>query len=212
MSSLWQRVMAIFDSSRSTESDGSRNGRFMVVGLGNPGREHSANRHNIGFMTVDRFAEKQGIDLSRVQQRAITGSGRIGEQAVIFAKPQTYMNRSGEAVGGLARFYKLEPQQILVVYDELDLPFGSLRLRKQGGSGGHNGMKSVIQHIGNDFPRLRLGIGRPPGRMEPADYVLQDFKKPELPILAMLLDDACAAIESFISDGVELAMTWHNKS
>lgn len=185
--------------------------RLLIVGLGNPGRKHAANRHNIGFMALNHFAEKHGVSMGRVQQRSLLGNGRLAGHPIILAKPQTYMNRSGETVGGLGRFYKIEPVDILVVYDELDLPFGSLRLRQKGGAGGHNGMRSVIQHIGNDFPRLRLGIGRPPGQMDPAAYVLQDFRSQELPLLDEVLDQAVAAIESFVQDGVDLAMTWHNK-
>lgn len=204
--------MNLFQSDEPGETRSGPTGKILIAGLGNPGREYADNRHNIGFMAVNRLAEAYHIALSRVQQRAITGSGRIGEQAVVLCKPQTYMNRSGEAIGGLARFYKIDPPQILVVYDELDLPFGSVRMRKMGGSGGHNGMKSVIQHIGRDFPRLRLGVGRPPGRMDPSAYLLQDFKKDDLLNLNELLDDAVSAIISFISEGAEIAMTRHNKS
>lgn len=184
--------------------------RFLIVGLGNPGREHRANRHNIGFMAVDRLAERYGISMGKVQNKAITGNGRIGAQSVILVKPQTYMNRSGDAVGPLARFYKVPPANVLVVYDELDLPFGSVRLREKGGSGGHNGMKSLINHLGSDFPRLRLGIGRPPGRMPPSAWVLQDFGKDESETANAMLDTAVAAVETFLSDGINLAMTRHN--
>lgn len=184
--------------------------RFLIVGLGNPGREHRDNRHNIGFMAVDRLAERYGISMGKVQNKAITGNGRIGAQSVILVKPQTYMNRSGDAVGPLARFYKVPPANVLVVYDELDLPFGSVRLREKGGSGGHNGMKSLINHLGSDFPRLRLGIGRPPGRMPPSAWVLQDFGKDESETANAMLDTAVAAVETFLSDGINLAMTRHN--
>lgn len=184
--------------------------KYLLVGLGNPGREHRANRHNIGFMALDRLAEAHGISLSRVQNRAIVGSGRIADRSVILAKPQTYMNASGEAVSALAKFYKIPPANVLVMYDELDIPFGTLRLREKGGAGGHNGMKSIIQHLGPEFPRLRLGIGRPPGRMPPAAYVLQDFGKADLPIVAEMLDEALRAVETYLRDGIALAMTRHN--
>jgi PTH1 family peptidyl-tRNA hydrolase len=186
--------------------------RVLIVGLGNPGREHRQHRHNIGFMVVDYLAEQHHIALSRVQMKAIMGSGTIAGRPVILAKPQTYMNRSGEVVGGLARFYQIDPPQLLVIYDELDLPFGTLRLRKQGGAGGHNGMRSVIQNVGQGFPRLRLGIGRPPGRMPPAAYVLQRFNVEELPVVEELLDEALRTIDSFLTVGVDLAMTRHNGS
>lgn len=192
---------------RSSQPETSR---IFIVGLGNPGREHRDDRHNIGFMAVDRLAERHHISLGRVQMKAIVGSGTIAGRPVILAKPQTFMNRSGDAVGPLARYYKIEPPHLLVVYDELDLPFGTLRLRKQGGAGGHNGMRSVIQHMGSEFPRLRLGIGRPPGRLPPAAHVLQRFGQDELPTVEALLDEAVRAMETFLSAGVDLAMTRHN--
>jgi PTH1 family peptidyl-tRNA hydrolase len=161
-------------------------------------------------MVVDRLAEKYGIRLGRVQQKAITGEGRIKDQTVILVKPQTYMNLSGDSVGPLAKYFKVAVENVLAIYDEIDLPFGTLRLRSQGGSGGHNGMKSLIQHLGNDFPRLRLGIGRPSGRMPPSAYVLQDFDKDEQPILSELIDSAIETVETILTEGVDLAMTRHN--
>jgi PTH1 family peptidyl-tRNA hydrolase len=188
----------------------STNQKYLIAGLGNPGREFKGNRHNIGFMVVDRLAEKYGIRLGRVQQKAITGEGRIKERPVILVKPQTFMNRSGDSVGPLANYYKVALEHVLVVYDEIDLPFGTLRLRSKGGSGGHNGMKSIIQHLGQDFPRMRLGVGRPSGRMPPAAHVLRDFDKDEQPILIELLDLVVEAVETFLIEGVDLAMTRHN--
>ena len=187
-----------------------RGERFLIVGLGNPGRNHAFNRHNVGFMAVDKLALDQGIDLRRVQSKAIVGNGRLAERAIILAKPQTFMNLSGEAVGALASFYRIPPRAVLVVYDELDIPFGVIRLREKGGAGGHNGMRSVIQHLGNDFPRLRLGIGRPPGRMDPAAYVLQDFSRDELPLVSEMLATAGQAIASFVRDGIDLTMSRFN--
>lgn len=187
-----------------------RDERFLIVGLGNPGRNHAFNRHNVGFMAVDKLALAQGIDLRRVQSKAIVGNGRLAERAVILAKPQTFMNLSGEAVGALASFYRIPPRAVLVVYDELDIPFGVIRLREKGGAGGHNGMRSIIQHLGNDFPRLRLGIGRPPGRMDPAAYVLQDFGRDELPLVSEMLATAGQAIASFVRDGIDLTMSRFN--
>jgi len=187
-----------------------RGKRFLIVGLGNPGRNHAFNRHNVGFMAIDRPALAQGIDMRRVQSKAIVGSGRLAEGAVVLAKPQTFMNLSGEAVGALASFYRIPPSAVLVVYDELDIPFGVIRLREKGGAGGHNGMRSIIQHLGNDFPRLRLGIGRPPGRMDPAAYVLQDFGRDELPLVSEMLATAGQAITSFVRDGIDLTMSRFN--
>lgn len=186
--------------------------KYLIVGLGNMGRKYQRNRHNVGFMVVDRLAELHGIAVSRVQYKALLGNGRIANQSVILAKPQTMMNLSGDAVGPIANYYNIPPANILVIYDELDLPFGSTRLREKGGAGGHNGMKSIINHLGNDFPRLRLGIGRPPGRMPPAAYVLQDFGKEDEPIVTELIDTAVKAVETFLTDGINLAMSKHNKT
>ena len=191
------------DSTRGEE-------RTLIVGLGNPGRAHAFNRHNVGFMAVDKLALRAGIELRRVQSKAIVGSGRLADRPVILAKPQTFMNLSGEAVGALAGYYRIPPAAILVVYDELDIPFGVIRLRGKGGAGGHNGMRSLIRHLGHDFPRLRLGIGRPPGRMDPAAYVLQDFGRDELPLVSEMLTTAGEAIESFVRYGINLTMTRYN--
>lgn len=197
--------MPVIDEDGMAETD-----KFLVVGLGNPGRKYRGNRHNIGFMAADRLAAQYGIVLSTVQMKAIVGNGRIHNRAVVIAKPQTFMNSSGDAVGPLAKYYKIPPEQVMVVYDELDLPFGTLRLREQGGAGGHNGMKSIINHLGQGFPRLRLGIGRPPGQMPPAAYVLRDFDKAQLPLVDELLDTAVTAIETWLQDGIQLAMSRHN--
>lgn len=186
--------------------------RFLLVGLGNPGRKYEKNRHNVGFMAVDKLAELHGITLGKVQNKALTGNGRIANRPVILAKPQTYMNDSGSAVGPLAGYYKVPPANVLVIYDELDLPLGTLRLREKGGAGGHNGMKSIINHLGQDFPRLRLGIGRPPGQMPPAAYVLQDFGQSDWPLVAEILDGAAKAAYTFVSEGIQLAMSRHNGS
>ncbi|HZD09857.1 MAG TPA: aminoacyl-tRNA hydrolase [Candidatus Binatia bacterium] len=194
------------DDSHMNDSEG----RILLVGLGNPGREHRGNRHNVGFMLIDRFASRYGIALGRVQNKAIIGDGRVGERPVILAKPQTYMNHSGDAVGPLARYYRIPAQSVLVAYDDIDLAPGMIRLRQKGGSGGHNGMKSIIQHLGEDFPRLRLGIGRPSGKMPPAAYVLQDFGNDEEPLLDAMLDEALDAVETYLRDGIDLAMSRHN--
>jgi PTH1 family peptidyl-tRNA hydrolase len=186
--------------------------RFLIVGLGNPGRKYRGNRHNIGFMVVDRLAEANGIQSSKVQNKAIVGDGRVAQQRVVLAKPQTYMNDSGSAVGPLTNFYKIPPENIFVVYDEMDIPFGTIRLREKGGSGGHNGMKSILQHIGQDFPRMRLGVGRPPGRMDPPAYLLQDFSDDQLPVVQEMIDTAVRAIETYLQEGIQTAMNRYNGS
>ena len=186
------------------------NQRYLIVGLGNPGRKYRGNRHNIGFMAVDRLAQAHGIQGGKVQNKAIVADGRIVQKPVILAKPQTWMNASGDAVGPLANYYQIPNENILVIYDELDLPLGAIRLREKGGAGGHNGMKSIINHLGQDFPRMRLGIGRPPGQMPPHAYVLQDFRPEERPLLDNVLTEAVRAVETWLTDGIQLAMSRHN--
>lgn len=184
---------------------------FLITGLGNPGREYRSNRHNVGFMVVDRLAARLEIAFTRVESRALVTKGTYQECRLILAKPQTYMNVSGVAVGALARFYKVEPSHILVVYDDVDLPFGVLRLRPGGGSAGQKGMASIIERLGGDqFPRLRVGIGRPPGRMEAAAYVLQDFARDESAELPAILERAVDAILAYTSQGLNQAMNQYN--
>jgi len=188
-------------------------GKALIVGLGNPGRRYAGNRHNVGFQVLDRLAGARGLAFTRRQSNALVATGEIAGRAVVLAKPQTYMNDSGRAVAPLVRFYQVEPGDLLVVYDDLDLPFGTLRLRPEGGAGGHHGMESIIAALSRqDFPRLRIGIGRPPGRMDPIAYVLQDFDRQEQEFLPELYDRAVAAIESFLREGVALTMSRHNLS
>ncbi len=184
---------------------------YLIVGLGNPGREHRENRHNIGFMVVDAVSRDLGISINRVQAHALVGAGQALGNRVILAKPQTYMNLSGQAIGSLVRFYKLPMVQILVIHDDLDLPYGSMRLRGKGSSGGQKGIGSAIDHLGSqDFPRLRLGIGRPPGRMDPSAYVLEDFSAGDKKMLQMVLEKTILAVRMFIEKGLDQAMTAYN--
>jgi PTH1 family peptidyl-tRNA hydrolase len=187
----------------------------MIVGLGNPGAKYALNRHNIGFQTIDRFARRHHIEGGRVQNRAMVVDTWLTRGAarckVIMVKPMTYMNASGESVGALARFYHVEPEEIIVIHDDLDLEMGKLRLRRNGSSGGQNGIKSIAQHLGTlDFHRAKIGIGRPPGRMDPAAYVLQDFSTQEEEIFVPLREKACDALESWLFEGIEAAMNRYN--
>lgn len=184
---------------------------FLIVGLGNPGREYRENRHNIGFMLVDRLTEQIGISLNRVQFKALVGTGLHHGVKLILAKPQTFMNLSGQAVSALVRFYKLPLTNLLVAHDDLDLPFGTIRLRPGGGSAGQKGISSIIEKLGRqDFSRLRLGIDHPPDRMDPADYVLQNFKQAELIVLSEFLDRAAEAALVFVNEGLDAAMNKYN--
>ena len=183
----------------------------MIVGLGNPGPRYARNRHNVGFQCLDRLAEKHGLAFDERRANAVLARGRIDAARVVLVKPMTFMNLVGPAVAAVARFYKIAPQDLLVVYDDLDLPQGRIRLRPEGGSGGHNGMKSIIQHLGTQaFPRLRVGIGRPPGRMDPADYVLQDFSPEEEAVMSQVRERAVAAIECWLREGIVEAMNTFN--
>ena len=184
---------------------------YLIVGLGNPGREYKENRHNIGFMLIDRLALRLDARMTRLQSKALVGATRYNDAKVILAKTQTFMNLSGQAVQGLARFYKVSLENLIVAHDDLDLPFETIRLRPGGGAGGQKGVKSTIQHLGtNDFPRLRLGIGRPPGRMDPAAYVLQDFARGDEQFLSETLDRASDAVFAFIDEGLDIAMNKFN--
>jgi len=189
------------------------NSPFLIVGLGNPGREYRDNRHNIGFMLADRLAVRLNLRLNRMQSKALVGSLVYDSRKLLLAKPQTFMNLSGQAVQGLVRFYKLPLENFLLVYDDLDLPFDTIRLRPDGGSAGQKGVASTIQRLGTQaFPRLRLGIGRPPGRMDPADYVLQDFPQTDLTLLSEFLDRAADAALMFVSEGLDATMNKFNGS
>lgn len=184
---------------------------FLLVGLGNPGREYRSSRHNIGFMVIDRLAEDLGVKLTRVQNKALTGMASMGESRVILAKPQTYMNLSGEATSGLVRFYKVPLSNLMVINDDIDLPFGVLRLRPGGGSAGQKGIQSIIDRLGSqDFPRMRFGIGRPAGSKAGAGYVLKNFNAAEETELPFLIDQAIAAAKLFVADGLDAAMNKYN--
>lgn len=184
---------------------------FIIVGLGNPGREYRGSRHNIGFMILDHLAKKLGITFSRLESKALVAKGELQSHRLILAKPQTYMNLSGQAVGALVRFYKVPLENLLIIYDDVDLPFETLRMRPSGGSAGQKGMQSIITNLGSpDFNRLRIGVGRPPGQMQAADYVLQDFSKAQLEVLPFILDQAVEAVTTFVSTGVENAMNKYN--
>ena len=184
---------------------------FLIVGLGNPGKQYRENRHNIGFLLIDRLAKQLNTQFTRLQSKALVSKTHYQDNQIILAKPQTFMNLSGQAVTSLVNFYKIPHDQLMVAYDDVDLPFGALRIRPSGGSAGHNGMNSIIEKLGTqEFPRLRMGIGRPPGRMDAAAYVLQDFNKEEAVELQFLVNRSVEAVLLFISDGLQAAMNKYN--
>jgi len=180
---------------------------YLIAGLGNPGTNYAGNRHNVGFMVLDRLANQLGGKFSRMEFKALISKAEYQGKRLILAKPQTFMNLSGQPIGALIRYYKIALNHLLVVYDDVDLPYETLRLRPAGGSAGQKGMQSVIECLGSqEIPRLRIGIGRPPGRMDASDYVLQNFAKSELEILPFALDRAMDAILDYVNDGLEIAM------
>ncbi|MBV9022780.1 MAG: aminoacyl-tRNA hydrolase [Streptomycetaceae bacterium] len=185
-------------------------GPWLVAGLGNPGPEYAGNRHNIGFMVADLLAGRIGGRFKPHKSRAQVVEGRIGGQRVVLAKPMTYMNLSGGPVTALRDFYKMPVERIIVVHDELDIDFATLRLKKGGGDNGHNGLKSITKSLGSDYLRARCGIGRPPGRMEVAAFVLRDFSAAERKELEWFVDRAADAVEALIEDGLERAQCTYN--
>lgn len=185
--------------------------RYLIVGLGNPGPRYVGTRHNAGFMVADLLAERLGAKFKAHKGRCDLVEGRLAGAPVILAKPKSYMNVSGGPVVSIARFFKVPVEHIIVVHDELDLPFGSLRLKRGGGDGGHNGLRSTTAALGtNDYARVRFGIGRPPGRQDPADYVLKEFTAAERKELGFVLDRAGDAVELLVAQGLDAAQNQYN--
>jgi peptidyl-tRNA hydrolase, PTH1 family len=184
---------------------------YVIVGLGNPGREYELTRHNIGFRCVDAVAQHFGLVFGKKQAKSILAEGAISDHKVLLVKPQTYMNVSGDAVRELVNFYKVPLERVLVIGDDLDIPLGTLRIRMQGSAGGQRGLKHIMEQLGSqEVYRLRFGIGRPPGRMEPKDYVLQDFGKDEQILLVETLGRVVKAVETFLTQGIAATMNQHN--
>lgn len=183
---------------------------YIIVGLGNPGKQYENTRHNMGFLAVDLLAEKYNIDVNKIKFKALVGEGRIAGQKVLLVKPQTYMNLSGEAVRQAMDFYKIDPEELIVIYDDIDIPTGTFRIRKKGSPGTHNGMRNIFQHIQtNDFPRIRVGIGS--GKKDNlAGYVTGGISKSEQEILADVLKSSADAAACIIEKGIDKAMNEYN--
>jgi peptidyl-tRNA hydrolase, PTH1 family len=186
--------------------------RWLIIGLGNPGAEYAGTRHNVGFRVVDLLAERHRIDTRRTEKRAFVGYGEIAGEPVVLAKPITYMNLSGESAAPLMRMLELTPADVIVVYDEMDLPTGRIRVRPSGSAGGHNGIKSLIQHLQTEeFPRVRIGVGRPAQQQgRNIDHVLGKFQRDELEPIQQAIERATDAVETIIADGVLAAMNRFN--
>jgi PTH1 family peptidyl-tRNA hydrolase len=186
---------------------------FLIVGLGNPGAEFRHNRHNVGFMLIDCLVDRLGESFSRLESNSLLTKAKYQGKRLLLAKPQTFMNLSGQAVSRLMKYYKIPLESLLIVYDDVDLPLESIRIRPNGGAGGHKGVASIIERLGtNEFPRLRLGIGRPPGRKNAAAHVLQNFTKEENVFLEVTLERAVDAVLVFVSAGLETAMNKYNET
>jgi PTH1 family peptidyl-tRNA hydrolase len=185
--------------------------RALVVGLGNPGARYARTRHNAGFLVLDLLAERVGGTFKAHRSNCDVLECRLAGRPVVLARPRSFMNESGGPVVGAARFFKVPVEQITVVHDELDLPFGALRLKRGGGDGGHNGLRSMTAALGSkDYTRVRFGIGRPPGRQDPADYVLREFGSAERKDLGYLIDRAADAVADLLGRGLEAAQNAYN--
>lgn len=182
----------------------------IIFGLGNPGRKYGATRHNVGFETIDLLAKRNNIEVKRLKYKALYGEGYIGGKKVMLAKPQTFMNLSGQSLLDIVQFHKIDTKNIIVVYDDADIELGSIRIREKGSSGSHNGMKSIIYQIQTDqFPRVRIGIGKPQfGGL--IGYVLGRFQKEEIPVILEAIERAALACETIVTDGVSSAMNKYN--
>ncbi|MFJ9949303.1 aminoacyl-tRNA hydrolase [Kitasatospora sp. NPDC091207] len=191
-------------------SEDAYEGPWLVVGLGNPGEQYARNRHNIGFMVADLLAERMGARFKAHKSRAQVAEGRLAGRRVVLAKPMSFMNLSGGPVTALRDFYKAPASALVAVHDELDIDYAALRLKLGGGDNGHNGLKSITKSLGPDYYRVRCGIGRPPGRMEVADFVLKDFSGTERKELEWFVDRSADAVEALLSDGLERAQGVYN--
>ncbi len=202
----------LFSRRRNEQSGGAVLDKMIVIaGLGNPGSKYENTRHNAGFLTIDLLSKKYGIKVDRLKHKALTGDGLINGERVLLVKPQTFMNLSGESIRDILQWYKVPAENLIVIYDDVDLPAGALRIRARGSSGTHNGMKSVIYQLqSDDFPRIRIGIGRAPEGWELADYVLGRFGADEAPAVAKCIERAAEAAALIVSEGVAPAMNKYN--
>ena len=184
---------------------------YLIAGLGNPSRTYEGTRHNIGFTMIDAIGNKFGIDVKTKKHKALVGRGIIDGMRVILAKPQTYMNLSGESIREIADFYKIEPENIIIIYDDISLDVGQLRIRKKGSAGGHNGIKNIIAHLGTqEFPRIKVGIGNKPEGWDLADYVLSKYSKAEQEALEEASEGVIGSVKLMLMDDIEAAMNKYN--
>ena len=202
----------MFNSFKKTTSVSVGTPEFIVVGLGNPDKKYTLTRHNSGFLCIDMLSEKLNFRVDRLKFKSLIGDVTINGHRCIVMKPQTYMNNSGEAIRECANFYKIKPENIIVIYDDISLDVGKLRIRRKGTDGGHNGIKSIIYHLNSDqFPRIKVGCGKKPHPdYDLADWVLSEFKKDEQKALEPALENACKAIELLLDNQIDKAMNLYN--
>ena len=184
---------------------------WLVVGLGNPGRRYAATRHNIGFSVIETLAQRWSIPAEGKQLGSHVGAGRIGNEKALLARPQSFMNRSGHPVRSLMGYFKLDTDRLMVIHDDLDLPFGRVQLKRGGGHGGHNGLRDINKHAGKDYVRVRVGVGRPPEGWDVADFVLGKWSQGETPEIPSIVDRASDAVEAVLRDDLETAMNHFNQ-
>jgi PTH1 family peptidyl-tRNA hydrolase len=184
---------------------------YLIAGLGNPGKQYFATRHNIGFSAIDYISQKYDIDVSKIKHKGLIGEGRIANERVVLLKPQTYMNLSGESVSAAAAWYKIPNDKIIILYDDISLPVGKLRIRTKGSAGGHNGIKSIIAHLNSDvFGRMKIGVGAPDEHVDLANHVLGHISKEEQTVLFDVLGKTCDAVAEYIANGAQSAMNKYN--
>jgi len=203
-------IFDLFDKISTKETMGQA--EFLIVGLGNPGLQYENTRHNIGFMAIDTLAKKNNIDVKKVKFKSLYGEGNIEGKKCVLLKPSTYMNNSGEAVVEAMNFYKIQMENVIIIYDDISLEPSKLRIRRKGTAGGHNGIKSIIYLTGrDDFPRIKVGVGnKPHPNYSLADWVLSNFKPEEIPLIKNVCEDVCLCIEFFVKDAINEAMNKFN--
>ena len=212
MSGIWDRIKGILGWGKR-EPDKREDDRVMyiIAGLGNPTREYEKTRHNVGFEVIDVLADMLGTTVEEKKFKGCYGRGIIGGEKVLLLKPQTFMNLSGESIRAAADFYKVDPEHIIIIYDDISLDVGQLRIRKKGSAGGHNGIKNIIAHLGTqEFPRIKVGVGDKPKKMDLADYVLSRFSKEDRAAMEDAFKEAAKAVEVMITDGMDTAMNQFN--
>lgn len=209
MGGFWERIKTVLVSCPGKKEDSGI--MYIIAGLGNPTKEYDKTRHNVGFEVIDRLARVIGTTVEEKKFKGCYGRGSIGGEKVLLLKPQTFMNLSGESVRAAADYYKVDPEHIIIIYDDISLDVGMLRIRKKGSAGGHNGIKNIIAHLGTqEFPRLKVGVGAKPGKMDLAAYVLSRFSSQDRLLMESAFGEAAGAVEVMISKGTDTAMNQFN--